>query len=261
MTILTVVRDVCATVGVTMPPSVFANLTGNRTMTEMVSLANEVAQRIAYDYRDWTKLKATATITGDGVVIPPPGGDGIVHGTEAFPLPANYQRMLLTTSVYRSTSVTQPMRFIPDTDEWLHRRQRNWNDSFGEWTLMGGNIHIWPILTAAIPANNTIIPPQPFVPAVTAYYTYLDKNCIVLASGGRSNEFLNDDDSFLLDERVLKLGMIWTWKSQKGSPYSEDMGTYGDALTVAMGHDGPSPIFIGKTPISRSGVSYPWALP
>ena len=39
---------------------VFSGITGNRTMQEMVSLANEMAQRIAYDNRDWTRLKKTA---------------------------------------------------------------------------------------------------------------------------------------------------------------------------------------------------------
>ena len=37
-----------------MPQSMFTNITGNRTMQEMVALANETAQRIAYDTRDWT---------------------------------------------------------------------------------------------------------------------------------------------------------------------------------------------------------------
>ena len=59
MTLLSVVKDVCAVVGVTMPTVVFSNITGNRTMQEMLSLANEMAQRIAYDNRDWTTLKKT----------------------------------------------------------------------------------------------------------------------------------------------------------------------------------------------------------
>ena len=35
-----------------------------------------------------------------------------------------------------------------------------------------------------------------------------------------------------IDERLLKLGMIWQWKANKGSPYAEDMGTYSDALVM-----------------------------
>jgi hypothetical protein len=234
MTLLSVVKDVCSTVGVALPQSVFSNLTGNRTMQEMLSLANEMAQRIAYDSRDWTKLRTLATLTGDGVAT-------------AFNLPANFKRMLLTSNVWRSTSTQTPMRFIPDTEEWMRRRTANASDNaWGEWTIMGGKIHVWPVM--AVP--------------VTAYFSYLDKNWIDLASGGRGDVFMSDTDSFTLDERVLKLAMIWQWKAQKGSPYAEDMGTYGDALTMAMGHDSPAPIILGRQPISAGArVAYPWALP
>jgi len=104
MTLLSVIKDVCSTVGVALPQSVFSNLTGNRTMQEMLALANEMAQRIAYDSRDWTKLRTLATLTGDGVAT-------------SFNLPANFKRMLLTSNVWRSTSTQTPMRFIPDTEE------------------------------------------------------------------------------------------------------------------------------------------------
>jgi hypothetical protein len=224
MTILTVVRDVCAVVGVVTPTSVFAALAANRTMQEMVNLANEMAQRIAYDTRDWTRLKTAAYFTGDGV-------------TTAWDLPANYKRMLPTTNVWSSTSMHTPMMFIPDTDEWMRRRALNETDSRGEWTLLGDHMHIWPPLGA--------------LPPLTASFTYLDRNCVSLASGGYGDRFQTDDDSFRLDERLLKLGMTWQWKAQKGSPYSEDMGTYSDALQVAMRNDGPAPIIIDRLPVSR----------
>src|SRR5258708_8171793 len=106
MTILTVVKDVCAAVGVAVPTSVFASLMANRTMQEMVALGNEMAQRLSYDTREWSLLKLSTVYPGDGV-------------TEAFNLPTNFKRMLLTGNVWRSTSALQPMTFYPDTDEWL----------------------------------------------------------------------------------------------------------------------------------------------
>ena len=134
MTLLSVVKDVCAAVGVTIPQSIFSGVTGNRTMQEMLSLANEMAQRIAYDNRDWTKLKKTHTIIGDGA-------------TTAWDLPDDYKRMLLTSNVWRSTSTQSPMRFIPDTDEWFNRHADNATDNaWGEWTMMGGQIHLYPAL-------------------------------------------------------------------------------------------------------------------
>jgi hypothetical protein len=234
MTLLSVVKDVCLAVGVAAPQSVFSGITANRTMQEMLSVANEMAQRIAYNTREWTKLKAAYEMNGDGT-------------TTAFNLPANYKRMLLTSNVWRSTSQQQPMTFIADTEEWLRRRNSNLTaNAWGEWTLLGDNIHIYPVLPGPVPADPLATPPIVAVPAATAYFAYLDKNCVTLSSGGYSDAFLNDADSFRLDERLLKLAMIYQWKAYKGSPYAEDMSTYGDALTYAMGADKPSPIIVDR---------------
>jgi len=225
MTLLSVVRDVCAAVGVTLPQSVFSNITGNRTMQEMLSTANEMAQRIAYDQREWVALRATAGATGDGI-------------KDAFAMPANYKRLLVTSNVWRSGNPSQPMRFISDHDEWVQRRMSNAVTSPGEWILsnssLGLSMYIHPILDVG----------------ETTSFFYLDKNCVKLASGGYSDVFMADLDEFRLDERLLKLAMIYQWKAQKGSSYAEDMSTFGDALTVAMGHDAPAPILIDRKPIS-----------
>jgi len=90
----------------------------------------------------------------------------------------------------------------------------------------------------------------------------MDKNCVALTGGGAGDAFMADGDTFLLDERLLKLGMIWQWKAQKGSPYAEDMGSYSDALANAMGRDQPAPIIIDRRPISHTmRHSYPWPVP
>lgn len=244
MTLLTVVKDVCAFVGVHEPTTLFGNVTDPRTQLELLAVANEMAQRIAGESREWRALKLRATFTGDGV-IPPPPEPQVIAGTEAFPLPDNYKRMLLTSNVWRSTSAIQPMMFVDDSDEWVQRRLRGYNYAWGEWTLMGNDIHIWPIMGVG----------------VTATFIYLDKNCVVLAGGGFGDSFMADDDKFRLDERLLKLGMIWQWKALKGSPYAEDMATFMDALTRASGADKPSPILINRLTISNFAVSYPYPTP
>ena len=234
MTILSVVKDVCLAVGVSTPQSVFTNITGNRTMQEMLSLANEMAQRIAYDFRDWTKFRKTQTFVGNGVAT-------------GFDLPADYKRMLLTGNVWRSTSAQAPMTFIPDTDQWLNRRALAWVDQpWGEWTMLGGQMLIAPTMPVG----------------ETAYFAYMHKNCVTLASGGAGDSFQADGDSFALDERLLKLGMVWQWKANKGAAYAEDMGTYGDALNTAAGHDTPAPILVGRRPMAAAvQASYPYLIP
>jgi len=138
MTILTVVQDVCANVGVVYPASVFAGIANNRTMQEMLSLANEMAHAIGADLREWTRLKATAVFTGDGVVTsPPPYGDGVVHGTSRFNWPAGFRRLLTNSNMYRTDMALTPMRYVADADEWLVRRANNNYDSRGEWCNLG----------------------------------------------------------------------------------------------------------------------------
>jgi len=217
MSLLTVVRDVCASVGVTLPQSVFSGITGNRTMQEMLSLANEMAQRIAYDTRDWRTLHTYVVITGDGV-------------REDHPLPENFKRMTLTSNVWRNSTPSVPLTYISNPEDWLHRRMRNYSNTGGEWIILNNAIAVLPILAAGDNIR----------------FSCLDKNCVRLASGGYGEEFVSDLDRYRLDERLLKLGMIWQWKASHGSPYAEDMGTYSDALTNAMGRDAPSPIIVGR---------------
>jgi hypothetical protein len=236
LSLLTVVNDVCRAVGVHTMTSVINNTLNPRTAEEMLSLANEMAQRIAYDKRDWTLLRKSATLTGDGVA-------------EAFNLPADFKRLLTGSEVWRSSQALHPMQFYPNTDEWLQRRAANYFGSFGEWTIYGGQIHIWPVMSGPAPPN----------PAMTARMSYLDKNGINLNSGGYGDRFISDNDSFRLDERLLKLAMIWQWKAQKGSPYAEDLATYEDAANRLSGADSPAPIIVDRLPISQHArVAFPW---
>jgi hypothetical protein len=225
MTILSVVKDVCMANGVNPPTTMFGTSTQPRTQAEMLSLANETAQKIAYDVREWRALKSIAVFAGPGVVDPPPA-----MPTSRFALPADFKRLLLTSQVYPSVSTRTPLKFVPDANEWLLRRINNYQDGWGEWTLIGDEMLIFPVLSVG--------------QSVT--FAYLNKNCITLASGGFGDAFLADGDAFRIDERLLKLGMIWQWKANKGSPYAEDMGTYSDALVNVAGADTPAPIIVDR---------------
>jgi hypothetical protein len=265
MSLLTVAQDVARVVGVMEPPSIFSGYAAQRTQRELLACANEMAQAIAYDLREWTQMKRQATLTGtmtlvDIAVPPDPPNYQWQGGTTAFNLPADYLRMLVNGNVWRSTSTQQPMTFIGDTDEWYRRRAANEYDAWGEWTLLGDQILIYPPMHAAI----TDPPPPGYsvTPAETATFPYLDRNCVLSGAspGVLQDAFTNDADTFRLPERALKLGMIYKWKSQKGSPYAEDLGNFQDCLNMLMGANKPAPIMIGTTPISmyaRTASSWP----
>jgi hypothetical protein len=241
MSILTVVKDVCVAVGVEQPASVFAGINANRTMQEMLAVANETAQRIAYDTREWGILKRYLAVGIDSVMVSSPPVQS------NFQLPSDFKRMLLTSNVRKLSIPRTPLRFIPDQDEWLTRRALGVSDYRGEWTIIGNDYF-------------SIVPP--ITASEQVFFVYLGKNCLALGSGGFGDTFQSDNDAFMIDERVLKLGMIWQWKALKGSPYAEDMSNYETALARVSGADVPAPIIVGRMPVSTWGVegSYPYAL-
>jgi hypothetical protein len=242
MSLLSVVNDVCAVVGVHQMTSVFSNINNNRTAFEMLALANEMAKRIAYDTREWSAL---ATSTAQAGTVEVSGITGVSF--TKIPLPANYQRLLLTSGLWRLSAPMSPMLFISDYNEWAQRQlQGTTTPANGAWIINNREIHIIPALAAGDSAG----------------FLYLDKNCIRLVPGpGFGDAFIADNDEFRLEERLLKLGMIWQWKANKGSPYAEDMATFMDAVSRASGADKPSPILVDRVPLSAARASYPYPTP
>jgi hypothetical protein len=160
MTILTVTRDVCATVGIALPSSIFSGITAIGPCRRCWRSPTRWRSASPTDLRDWTQLKKVQVFTGDGSRRP-----------STF-LPT-IKRMLLTSEVWRSTSALQPMTFVPDANDWMQRRALNRFSAWGEWTIIGNQMLIWPVMGVG----------------VTATFPYLDKNCVALASGGYGDAF------------------------------------------------------------------------
>lgn len=226
MTILTVIADVAKVVGVTVPTQVFASTT--REHVELAALANEMAVRIGKAH-DWSLLRTLETYTGDGT-------------TTAFALPPDYLRMLKKTNLW-SSAIQTPLTHIVDTDEWLEMQVRAYDYVVGAWTMLGGNIEILPAMASA----------------VTAKWYYISNLVVTPSAGANKVAFTADTDIFRLSERLLKLGMIWQWKANKGQPYAEDMTNYENALEQEIGEDKGSRIIrVGRPRMPRDvSIAYP----
>src|SRR5262245_50215795 len=98
MTLLSVVNDVCAVVGVRRQASIFSDINNQRTQQELLHCANESAQRIAYDTREWGVLKRVVTFDATMATT---GEPAPLKGAQNFLLPADFKRLLLTTNVRR----------------------------------------------------------------------------------------------------------------------------------------------------------------
>lgn len=231
MSVLSACQDAIARLVARRPASVFAS--DDEICVEIASLANEAATDIA-KANDWQALTVLKIIDGDGVTVD-------------WPMPTDYDRMVNGTDVHSGT--------------WTYMRYMN-----------AGTLDNWQDLNALLPA----IPPGywiilqnqiSFLPTVTsgqdARFYYVSNQWARSAGGTAKALFDRDDDTFVLDDRLLTLALIWRWKSMKGMDYQEDIKNSDIALSQAMARDkGSRPIRKGYGNLSgmNTRLAWPWSL-
>lgn len=232
MTVLSVIQQAATRIGVAVPSVVFSD-TG-RTAVELQEAVNEAAQGVIDDY-DWQALKTIATVTGDG-------------SATDFPMAADYKRMLKKARLWPSEEPTVPVVFFTDADKWLEMDVSQTSEITRRAIVLGKRLYIKPAM-----AN-----------LATTQFVYISDR-IVIADGFTAPTkaaFTDDADTFFLDERILKLSLIWRWKAGKGRPYADDKQAYLETIDAVAGVDkGSRVLHVGKrrTP-SDATIAYPWPL-
>ena len=226
MSLLTVFQQACTSgIALEKPSAVYGSTT--REHIELANIANEMAAMIAASH-EWQILNKIAVITGDG-------------SAEDFALPADYDRQLDKSQLW-STSLETPLSPISDRDEWLGLDIKSFDFIINAWIIYGGEIHIKP----------------PLASTVEVKYFY-QSNLWGLNGATPISEFTADTDTFRIDERLLKLGIIWKWREMKGLPYAEDLATYERLLAKLAMRDKGSRIYrLGKAQMPRDAIfAYP----
>jgi hypothetical protein len=231
MTTLSVIQDACTSgIALEKPTAVFGSAT--REHIELASLINEAGYMIAAAH-EWQTLNKIATITGDG-------------SDETFALPSDFDRMLEKSQLW-SSSLETPLTPISDRDEWLGLDVQSFDFVTNAWIIYGNQIHIKPALASA----------------VTVKYFYQSHHWAQTSALVNVDEFSADTDTFRLNNRLLKLALVYKWREMKGLPYAENMADYQDLLAKLINRDKGSRIFrIGKAVMPRDAVfAYPQNIP
>jgi hypothetical protein len=172
---------------------------------EMVDLVNEVAADIALS-QDWRALTKVATITGTGAL--------------EYPLPTDYDRMLLSAEVDDAATWFWGYEPFASVNDWMRFKSGAFGIlSPGGWIILGGEMNFFP------------------APSGVAQYPYISNQWAKSSAAVPQSQFQADDDTFVLPERLLTLGLIWRWNAQKGLDYGEDLATYEAALAQAQTRD------------------------
>lgn len=230
MSALSACQDAIARLVARRPSSVFAS--DDEIAVEIASLANEAATDIM-KANDWQMLTKLSTFTGDST-------------TESWPLPSDYDRMVNGTDVHSGTWIWQRYSNT-GLDGWLQLKALLPAIPPGYWNILGGSMG--------------------FVPTIAtgdlAQFYYISNEWGRSAGGTPKAAFDRDDDTFVLDDRLLTLALIWRWKSMKGMDYQEDMRNSDIALSQAMARDKGSRVIRSNSGRGRgldTRIGWPWEL-
>lgn len=199
---------------------------------EMCDLVNEVADDIA-KYHDWQALIRLHTIVGDGA-------------TSEFALPADYDRFPIKGAVQDYNSWSWGYHHYTDLDAFLYDEARDFNALPGGWIIYGDMMRFSP------PPGAT----------TQARFPYITKEIVRSFSTAPQEDFTADNDSFLLPERLLTLGLVWRWRENKGLDATGDQEAFIKALDEYAAKDG-GPVVIRRNSGRNFGntqTAYPWPL-
>lgn len=231
MTVLSAIQSAFARTVGRKPTTVFSSI--EPMEVEMADLSTDVAVDIMGSH-DWRALTKFHTITGDGV-------------QSSFDLPSDYDRIVLAQRITDTSNWLWGYTAAQSLEEWMTIT----NSGFaaitpGWWIILDGKMQFSPAPSSGSPAK----------------FAYISRSIGRTEAGSPISAFSTDSDSFVLDERLLTLGLIWRWKSQKGLEYAEDMANYEKALSEAAARDSGSQAirkgFPSRLPGTR--MAWPWPL-
>jgi hypothetical protein len=212
MSLLTMLGPVAVRLGLTKPTAIVSNLQDE--VIQLLEIANEEGRELAARY-SWQALTRETTFTtvateSQGVITTIAGADfdhivneSFWNRTQRRPVPGP-----LTNSAWQQLKAQQVV------GPWVQFRIR------------GSEILFIPAPAAG----------------QTCAFEWISKNwCVNVAGTPKYSSWTNDDDTGLLDERVMALGVIWRWKQIKGFEYAEDFAKYERAVADLMVRDGGKP--------------------
>lgn len=232
MTILSAAQDAAVILNRPKPASLFSS--SDPFVAELLVAAKQIGESLVKEDADFRDLTLLATCQGDAT-------------TTVFPLTSvaqGYERLIKGGKLHSLRFKNATFRPAKDLDEWLFLKDNLLVGSPGNWVILNGSVQIFP----PMPVSDT-----------ARFYYITNQYALTGAGVPQSGGFKADTDMFALDERLLRLGIVWRWRANKRMEYAEDLKDYEIAKSAAMAKDkGSQLIVVGKQRVSRSnGVAYP----
>jgi len=223
MSLLTISQDVAREVSIPVPTAIadsndeFPQLLFRLANKEIKSLFTRHAWRVA------TKEK-TITATGNesqGDIIT--GSDGIgVRGK------------IVPGTIWNLTS-SLPIETEGSSIYWHTYKNRVAGPCYSKCRFLGNELNIVPAPTAGDQIKFEYVEPK---------LTVAGSGSVTFAASGTVTQevFSHDNDTCLVDEEIVTLGVIWRWLRNKKRAYAQEFEDYEKYLQAAISRDRPRPI-------------------
>lgn len=208
MTVASAMRDAALRVAGYRPAAFFGST--QNLEQELADWANEVANDVA-QYQDWQALVKVSTLN--------PNGQGV------YTLPSDYDRMMQASSIQSEDSWLWGYFPYTDINQFFYDKDRGAISLPGGWIRYGDQLHFAP------------------VPTTNARLFYISKNWARGENGNLKPAFTDDDDEFLLPDRLLTLGIVWRWRENKGLDASGDQEAFIKAMDEYAAKDRGSRVY------------------
>lgn len=220
MTLLTVIKDACDTLGITRPTTAYAST--DQQILQLVGLAQREGKELAKRHT-WQAITKEKTFTSTAAE------------TQVGAIPDDFDRFIDETFYNRSQTrgVQGPLSAI----EW------QFNKSVVASTI---------IQAFRQRGNAILITPTPAA-GETFAYEYVSRNWCESNTSVEQPGWAADTDTGLLSEELMTLGIVWRWQKAKGLDYAESFRTYEMQVAQVISRDGGKPrLNVGRTGSIRS---------
>lgn len=199
MTLFTTVNRVTDAIG--LPRSAAVSSGTDQLSRQFFALANNTVEELAE--KDWPQLEKAYQFT-------------TVPNQNAYDLPADYARTVEGT-LWLPEQYYE-IRGSVTAGEWAKRKSGAFSDSRYRFRIYGNPLKLY-------------VTPTP-TEAVTMIGEYVSNAIVKTSSGATAALFTADDDTIVLPEKLLRMGLMWRIKHAKGLDYSEDFNLYQDAVNM-----------------------------
>lgn len=235
-TALAIVRSVAPRLGIATPNT--ATGSTDVQVQQLLALVNEEGQELAARF-DWQELTHEVTFPASGIQT---------QGSISELIADNYNGSVAFRKILNDTiwNITKRVRICGPMSAADHSLATAAATAVGPWSdyrIRGGALLLYPPATALDSLR---------------FEFAADSWAMNAAGDTYKSAFSADDDTSILDSRLIELGTIWRWKAAKGLDYAQNYQNYENAVLDAMaGNKTTGPVEMDSCPETKG---YPFAV-